>query len=192
MSAIIALMNYFRDKKAFRSWAKRQLHTHFHNEMSKRARIEAKVQKLILDYKPKSILFYLPMSHEVNLMPLLKKERKQRKIYVPFMVGNSFKMVGYRLPLVRGRYNIKETKPSFRNIKKVDMVIVPILGFDRSFRRIGFGKGMYDRFFATLRKKPLTIFVQYDSYYTPSLITDDYDVRADYIISDKLFLKIRS
>lgn len=185
-------MNRFKDKNAFRVWAKKQLDKRHDNVIKKRAVIEGKLKGLIDYYNPNSILFYLPMAHEVDLLPLLVKERKKRKVYVPFMVGNSFKMVAYRLPLIRGRYNIKQTKNSFKKIDKVDMVIVPILGFDATFRRIGFGKGMYDRFFARLKRKPITIFVQQETYYTPSIISDDFDVKADYIITDKLFLHIRS
>ncbi len=177
---------------AFRPWALRKIDSRNRYIFADSKKIEAKIDELIRIYNPGSVLFYLSMPHEADLNPYLKKVRKKRKVYVPFMVGDSFKMVGYRLPLKRGRFGIFEAKKSPRAIKHVDMIIVPILGVDRTFRRIGFGKGMYDRFYEGLKKKPVTIFVQNRFCYTSSMITDDYDVSPDYIITPKHFFKIKA
>ncbi|MEJ2468543.1 MAG: 5-formyltetrahydrofolate cyclo-ligase, partial [Campylobacterales bacterium] len=54
---------------------------------------------------------------------------------------------------------------------------------DAQARRIGVGKGMYDRFFATLNRKPKTIFVQLEACLTNKKICDDYDVSADVLLT---------
>lgn len=175
---------------SFRHWAKKRIGKRDAYSFADSAKVNDQLQSIINNYNPNSILFYLPMPHEVNVSKVLNKERKKRSIYVPFMVGNSFKMVAYRLPLRRGRYNINEPRDSFLNIKDVDMIIVPILGIDKTYRRIGFGKGMYDRFYERLKRKPLVIFLQTTLCYTSSVITDDYDVKADYVITPKKIIKI--
>ena len=62
-------------------------------------------------------------------------------------------------------------------------MIVPILGIDKTFRRVGFGAGMYDRYYPTLKKEPITIFTQLQLCYTKSIVTDTYDIKPNYIIT---------
>ncbi len=168
-----------------RTWAKKKLDKRIPYNFADSAKVESSLELIIELHNPKSILFYLPLVHEVDISKLLKKERKKRVVYVPFMVGDSFKMVAYRLPLVQGKFNIKETRNSFLNIKHVDMIIVPIIGIDKTYRRIGFGKGMYDRFYERLTKKPIVIFLQTTLCFSSSTVTDDYDIKADYVITPK-------
>ena len=174
----------------FRHWAKKRINLRDAYSFADSAKVNAQLENIISTYNPHSILFYLPMPHEVDVRKVLNKERKKRSIYVPFMVDDSFKMVAYRQPLRRGKFNINEPRNSFVNIKHVDMIIVPILGIDKTYRRIGFGKGMYDRFYERLKKKPLVIFLQTTLCYTSSVITDDYDIKADYVITPKKLIKL--
>jgi 5-formyltetrahydrofolate cyclo-ligase len=131
----------------------------------------------------KSLLLYLPLSHEVDVRPLIKRFRKDIRIYVPFMEGKSFKLVQYRLPLQKKRFGIYEPMNSHFYLSKIDMAVVPVVGVDGRLRRIGFGKGMYDRFFEALKEKPITVFVQLKKCYTKENITDDFDIQADIYIT---------
>ena len=141
------------------------------------------LENIIKKNNPKSILLYLPMAHEVDVKPLFRRLRKGVKIYVPFMEGKSFKLVQYRLPLQKKRFGIYEPMNSHFYLSKIEMAVVPVVGVDGRLRRIGFGKGMYDRFFASLKTKPLTVFVQLAKCYTKQRITDDYDIEADIYIT---------
>jgi len=133
-----------------------------------------------------NILLYLPLKMEVNIYPLIRKLRREKKtVYVPFMEGKSFRLVKYRLPLKEKQFGIKEPHDSkqYRN-KKIDVAIVPIVGVDSTFRRLGFGKGMYDRFFEKEHKNiNKVVFVARELCYSKKVITDHYDVRADNIIT---------
>lgn len=142
-----------------------------------------KLQKIIKQLDAKKILMYIPLDLEVNVMPLINQLRKEKKeVYVPFMCGDSFKAVKYRLPIEKKRFGIKEPKNSFLNVK-VDLVIVPIIGIDKLYKRIGFGKGMYDRFFHRLPYRPTVIFTQLTLCQSNQILTDEYDIQADYIIT---------
>jgi len=149
-----------------------------------------KVAKFILHHKPKNILFYLPMKVEVNLNQLLIKERKKSNIFIPFIVEESFKMVHYRLPLRRNNYSIYESANSPLVRKKVDMIIVPVVGVDGNFKRVGFGKGMYDRFYEKLGQKPIVLFIQRVECKTCKKITDFHDIQADYYITPQKIQKL--
>jgi 5-formyltetrahydrofolate cyclo-ligase len=107
------------------------------------------------------------------------------------MQGESFKMVPFRLPLKKKKFGILEAGNTLRNINKIDIAIVPVVGVDGNLQRIGFGKGMYDRFFAKLKKKPYTIFIQPKLCYTNKMICDSYDVACDVLITpDKIMRKL--
>jgi len=145
--------------------------------------VRKRLETIIKSYRPKSILFYTPLKIEVDLMPLVKKYRKKIDIYMPFIEEKSFKMVKYRLPLKKNSFNVFEPKNSHFKIKDVDMIIVPVVGVDGNYKRVGFGKGMYDRFYEKLKKKPLVVFVQRERCFTSEKITDGYDISADFYIT---------
>ena len=180
------------NKVGFRKFSFAKMQKKYPYQIAGSKKVMRSLQTLIADHNPKSILFYHPMNHEMDLRPLIRHERSKRKLYLPFMVDDSFKMVAYRLPLSVAKYGIIEPKNSLLKINKVDMIIVPIVGVDRHYKRIGFGKGMYDRFVERLDNKPLIIFVQSTLCYTHESITDVYDIKADYIVTPKDFLKIEA
>ena len=146
-----------------------------------------KILNIIDMYEPKTILLYIPLEAEVDIKPLINTLRKRDNIdvYVPFIKGKSFVPVKYRLPLQKKKFGIKE--PNFSSFKNnmipFDMVVVPIIGIDNTFRRVGFGAGMYDRYFETLKKRPITIFTQLKLCYSNSTVTNKYDIKPDYIIT---------
>ena len=134
----------------------------------------------------KNILLYVPLGAEVDTFPLINKIRKSKdkNIYVPYMQGDSFKIVKYRLPLHKKRFGIKEPKNSFLKPNKIDLAIVPIVGVDAIGKRIGFGKGMYDRFFDRLGYEPTIIFTQLTLCKSDKVLSNKYDIQADYIITN--------
>jgi 5-formyltetrahydrofolate cyclo-ligase len=140
---------------------------------------------LIKEVDAQNIMLYLPLDTEVNLYPLIKRlRREKRRVYVPFMEGKSFRLVKYRYPLEKKRFGIKEPKDSKQyRIKNLDIAIVPIVGMDSTLRRVGFGKGMYDRFFEKeIKNINKIVFVARELCYSKENITDHYDVKADMVI----------
>lgn len=134
----------------------------------------------------RSVMLYVPLALEVNVLPLIRKLRREGiSVWVPFMEGESFRLVKYRLPLATKKYGVKEPKFSKQYRKRmIELAIVPVVGTDRSLRRIGFGKGMYDRFFARHKKEiGQIIFTQRVLCWSTELVTDDYDVGADEVIT---------
>ncbi|SFV75784.1 5-formyltetrahydrofolate cyclo-ligase [hydrothermal vent metagenome] len=154
-----------------------------HNKLYRDKRVNQKLKSILKKIKNKEVLFYYPLGFEVDILDVLYFLRKSNKIYIPFMQSQSFKMVPFRLPLYKKKFGIFESGNTLRNIKKIDIAIVPVIGVDKNFQRVGFGKGMYDRFFATLRKKPYTIFIQPQLCYTRENICDDYDVSCDLLLA---------
>ena len=133
----------------------------------------------------RSVMLYLPLETEVDIYPLIGKLRQKGvQVYVPFMEGESFRLVKYRYPLRTKRFGIKEPNDSrqYKN-RQIDIAVVPIVGMDATYRRVGFGKGMYDRFFEKeIKNIKKTLFVARELCYSKEIVTDHYDVKADMVI----------
>ena len=138
---------------------------------------------------PINLLFYYPLTLEFDIRKLLRFYRKQRnvQVFLPKIEGESFKAVKYRLPLQRQAFGVYE--PSNSNFRaKIHCAIVPVLGVDEALGRIGFGKGMYDRFFEANQVSKV-IFVCRAFHYLPHIITQDYDIKGDVYITPFKTLK---
>ena len=160
-----------------------------HNKIYKNALLNKKLLDLITAFekngKELHILFYYPLPNEANILKSLQLLRKKHKVYIPFMEGKSFKMVPFRLPLHKKKFGILEAGNSLKNIKKIDIAIVPAVGVDGNFQRVGYGKGMYDRFFERLSVKPYTIFVQAELCKTKETLCDIYDISCDVLVTPR-------
>ena len=154
-----------------------------HNRIYLNAKLNFKLLKELQKYKNKNILLYYPLPIEANIVKTLTKMRQKSNIFIPFMQGESFKMVPFRLPLKKKKFGIFEAGNTLRNINKVDIAIVPVVGVDGNLQRVGFGKGMYDRFFEKLKKRPYTIFIQQEFCHTKENICDSYDVTGDILLT---------
>ncbi len=180
-------------KKAFRTQCLKQLEkASGARSYAKDKKIEKALCNIIKQRKAKQIMLYLPLKIEVNLDGLIRHLRKEKRaLYVPFMEGASFRLVKYRLPLTVKQFGIKEPNDSKQyRIKQIDMAIVPMVGTDVTHRRVGFGKGMYDRFFEKYNKNiTYTVFVARHLCYSPTIVTDNHDIKADMMMTAEPFLQ---
>ncbi len=177
------VMNLKEKKAIFRKKVLQNLNKKKVNWYKKDKLLINNVYNFIKKNEFKNIMIFIPLKNEANIAPLIKLLREKRyNLYVPFMEEAAFKLVKYRLPLHRKKYGIKEPGNSLFKVKQIDLAIVPILGVDKKMRRIGFGKGMYDRFFNSFKKIKFTVFLERELYYTDSIITQEHDISADSII----------
>jgi 5-formyltetrahydrofolate cyclo-ligase len=93
--------------------------------------------------------------------------------------------------LCSNRYNIlePENKTHFP-IEELDLVFVPLVGFDLQGNRLGMGGGYYDRTFSHLqdKKKPYLIGLAYECQYVPEVPEEPFDVPLDAVLTeDKLY-----
>ncbi|WP_242133852.1 5-formyltetrahydrofolate cyclo-ligase [Aestuariivivens marinum] len=67
--------------------------------------------------------------------------------------------------------------------KKIDVVFVPLLAFDKNGHRVGYGKGFYDNFLINF--KPNTLKVGLSFFKAEDLIEDIYenDIKLDYCVT---------
>jgi len=67
--------------------------------------------------------------------------------------------------------------------EEIDLVITPLLAFDENGHRLGYGKGCYDRFFATCREDCIRVGLSYFPPVSGFSDTDQFDVPLSYCIT---------
>jgi 5-formyltetrahydrofolate cyclo-ligase len=153
-------------------------------KLAKQSSINLEKLLISLLYKKMNILFYFSMKSEVPTYKLILKYRRKHKIFIPFMQKESFKMVVFRLPIKKNKIKSSENSIFYKNKRDdIDIIIVPIIGLDKTKRRIGFGKGMYDRFYANLRHKPIVVFTQVKKCFSQNIISEMHDIKGDFVIN---------
>ena len=132
---------------------------------------------------------YYPYNHEVDILQILKKfEKKKFIITLPKIKKNSqmnFHQWSTNDPLAINKFGIPE--PISKMVKHPDILLVPLVAFDKNFNRIGYGGGFYDRYINKIRKqkKVLTIGFAYSFQKVNRIPIDNYDIGLDFIITNK-------
>ncbi|MBZ7986547.1 5-formyltetrahydrofolate cyclo-ligase [Campylobacter canadensis] len=150
------------------------------------------IKKILkINKKLKNILLYIPLKKEVNLLKFKRKLSKYQ-LFSPIMLEDGkLKIVKLRYPLVQKKFKVKESI-SKRAINKIDLAIIPSLGVDCNLRRIGFGKGYYDKTFTNYNNL-LIIFIQNKQSLVDFKICSKQDLQADiYITSNKFYVRKES
>ena len=88
--------------------------------------------------------------------------------------------------LKRGAFGILEPDESCAEVspREADVVVVPGIAFDLSGRRIGYGKGFYDRVLHDLEGKGKLIGFCYDFQLLTEIVDEPHDVVMDLIITE--------
>lgn len=169
-------------KRYFRTQQKARLQQQIHYFFKKDFLIFKECFKLIKKSKTKKILLFIPFSYEPNLLKFRRILSQNCKLFVPFMQDKSLKIVKLRLPFAKKRFGVLEPKNSFLQVS-IDIAIVPVVGVDKDFKRIGHGQGFYDRFFAGLTYKPIIIFIQSIDALSQKNITQQHDITGNFYIN---------
>ncbi len=126
---------------------------------SKSEKIEKKLFALPEFQRAKTVMFYVSFRSEVKTEKMIRNALNLKKrIAVPVVDGEKIvvsEIKNLKEELIEGSFGIREPKKEFRrrmNQKKIDLVVVPGVVFDKRGGRLGYGRGYYDRF---LRSKSI-------------------------------------
>ena len=92
-------------------------------------------------------------------------------------------------PLKINKYGIPE--PVAKDIVYPDVILIPLVAFDKNLNRLGYGGGYYDRLIAKLskRKKIMKIGLALSVQKIDTIPTNRYDQKLDYIVTNKYIVK---
>ena len=86
-------------------------------------------------------------------------------------------------PMTRDLYNIPI--PGEREVVVPDVLIVPLVGFDRQGYRLGYGGGYYDRTLAASTPRPRTIGIAFAEAELETTYPQSYDIPMSRIVTDR-------
>ena len=141
----------------------------------------------------KSIGGYYPSNYEIddlNILDLL--EKKNFKVSLPIIKKNNqmnFYSWSRNDPLKINKFGIPE--PVSSKIFHPDILLVPLVAYDSSLNRLGYGGGYYDRYIEKIAKvkKVVKIGLAFSFQKIASIPINQYDKRLDFIVTEKEILK---
>tara|TARA_A100001011_G_scaffold384085_1_gene456212 strand:- start:497 stop:1036 length:540 start_codon:yes stop_codon:yes gene_type:complete len=132
---------------------------------------------------------YYPYNYEINIIQILEKfEKLKYFISLPKIIKNSemnFFNWSTKDPLIINKYGIPE--PISNRVKYPDILLVPLVAYDKNFNRIGYGGGFYDRYIKRIKKikKITTIGLAYSFQKVKKIPINKYDIKLDFIITER-------
>ena len=140
----------------------------------------------------KNIGGYFPVNYEADDLDILKEfNKKNYQISLPAIKKN-FEMDFYKWsfnnPLKINKYGIPE--PEKIKLTYPDVILVPLIAFDKKLNRLGYGGGYYDRLIQKLskKKKILKIGLALSFQKINNVPINKYDKKLDYIVTDKYII----
>lgn len=149
--------------------------------------------------RAKHISLYLPTDGEIDPRLLLRAaQRRGKATYLPVLSAwPRTKMVFQRVrpgeKLLPNRFRILEPRTNVRRQRKVwalDLVLLPLVGFDDVGGRLGMGGGFYDRSLAFLARrqhwrKPTLLGLAHECQKVERLVQASWDVPLAGTVTDK-------
>lgn len=150
----------------------KEIRKHIRDRERKEKAIEDRLLRII--GTAKKVFCYESLPSEVSTVGIIARASEFAKIYVPEVDGANM----FLRSLVSGETD---------NID-CDVTIVPLIAFDETLFRIGFGGGYYDRFLATHTSR--SIGIAFDEQQCDIFEHDAYDVPLDTIVTPTRILRI--
>ena len=136
---------------------------------------------------------YYPVNFEIDSLTLLKKFKKKKfNISLPVIKKNfqmDFHSWSFSEPLKINKYGIPE--PENKNIVYPDILLIPLVAFDKNLNRLGYGGGYYDRLIEKLSKKKniIKIGLALSVQEIDKVPINMYDQKLDYVVTNKYTVK---
>ncbi|CAG5073643.1 5-formyltetrahydrofolate cyclo-ligase [Dyadobacter sp. CECT 9623] len=163
--------------------------------VEKNALITQNLEKYLLKNTFETLHTFLPQlnSREVHtfyIIELLRITFPEMRIVAPYIIPGTKEMKHFLLTpegeFVVNRWQIPEPDPGTSESvlpKEIDIVLVPLLAFDRKGYRVGYGGGYYDRFLAQTRSDCVKIGLSMFDPIDQISDIDEFDIQLDLCIT---------
>ena len=142
--------------------------------------------------KNKKIGAYFPINYEIDCLEILKQlEKSGHKISLPITKkGNKMDFFewSFKEPLLISKIGIPE--PCSKKKVYPEILLVPLVAFNKYKSRLGYGGGYYDRYIQKIKKikKILTIGVAFSFQEVRKLPINEHDKKLDYIFTENYII----
>lgn len=122
-------------------------------------------------------------------LPVLNPTNDHTLVFLPYTSNT---------PLQQNRFTIIE--PVFDEntifpLEKIDLLLMPLVAFDKQGNRLGMGAGFYDRTLASLKnlkQRPFLLGLAYSFQEVNQLEPESWDIALDAIVTEKQFFLINN
>jgi 5-formyltetrahydrofolate cyclo-ligase len=176
------LRNYIQDKRAALSIKEREI----------KSKSAAEKFFSIKDYiKARNILICYPFRGEINTKIIIEDAlNKGKKIILPRVDKNKLNLYfvsNLKDQLEKGAYGIMEPAPLLckrARAADIDLAVIPGIGFDKNFNRLGYGGGFFDRLLPYLPKRVKKVALCFDIQVMPDIPVTRNDKKIDILITE--------
>jgi 5-formyltetrahydrofolate cyclo-ligase len=141
---------------------------------------------------------FMPLKSEINPLPLMRKLTDAgARLTLPVVAGHGKPLImrswQWGGPLVPGVWGIREPPPTAPELQP-DILLVPLLAFDRRGHRIGYGAGYYDLTIAQLRaKKPIAaVGIAFAAQEVEIVPRTAFDAQLDLVLTESETIDLRN
>ena len=138
------------------------------------------------------------LKSEINPVPLMRRLAEAgAQLALPIVVGRGksliFRAWSFGDPFRAGVWGIREPLPEAPEVDP-DILLVPMLAFDRAGQRIGYGAGYYDMSIARLRavKRVVAVGIAFAAQEIPHVPATPRDARLDLVVTEHEVVDFRT
>lgn len=152
------------------------------------AEIERHLRPLVRRLDPKIIGFCWPFKAEFDPRPVIGNLQAgtRCKLALPAVVRPKtpmeFRPWSADAEMESGVWDIPV--PKTRQTVLPDLLLVPVVGFDRENYRLGYGGGYFDRTLAVLAPRPIAVGVGFELSRLDTVYPQPFDVPMDYVVTE--------
>jgi 5-formyltetrahydrofolate cyclo-ligase len=140
---------------------------------------------------------FMPLKSEINPLPLMRKLADAgARLTLPAIDGRGKPLImrafAFGDALDSGQWGIREPKPEALEVAP-DIMLVPLLAFDRSGKRVGYGAGYYDMTIAKFRamKPVIAVGIAYAAQEIADVPVTERDARLDLVLTERETIDLR-
>ena len=148
------------------------------------------------DFRGHAVAGYMPIRTEIDPLPAMTEMSFYGKVGVPVIQGmNKPLLIADWTPsteMREGQFGAQV--PVSKNFFDPELLIVPLVAFDRQGGRLGYGGGFYDRKLEKLKMKQTVLAVgfAYSCQEIEQVPLEMTDQSLDFVITEKAVLDLRS
>jgi 5-formyltetrahydrofolate cyclo-ligase len=140
---------------------------------------------------------FMPLKSEISPLPLMRKVAAAgAQLALPVVAGRGKPLVmrayAFGDELAAGQWGIRQPKSEAPEVAP-DILVVPLLAFDRAGHRLGYGAGYYDMTISSLRaRKPVTaIGIAFATQEIDAVPITARDARLDLVLTEREVMDFR-
>jgi 5-formyltetrahydrofolate cyclo-ligase len=153
------------------------------------------LSSVLAGYRGVPIAGYLPIKTEIDPLSAMEEASAHSLVGVPVIQGNSKPLKFSRWEpgcnLKKGPFDVQIPVNSYYFVPEV--LIIPMVGFDRNGGRLGYGGGFYDRTLEYLRSRQATLAIgfAYSEQEFENLPLEPTDQKLDIIITEREIIEFK-